>query len=211
MWKRAVAAGAVSLACVLAAPRAPAADARVPVAILPMVVNSLDGADHLRAGLVDMLASRLGRDPRLAVIRVTEPAAATRDPQAARATARAQGAAWVVFGSFTHFGKGASLDLQCVRVAETGDASRHVFAEAGDLGEIIPKLDPLAEKLVRHVLNGPGAEPPAASPGAPTRAELDALRRRVDALEGALRAAQAGTSEPAPEGAGSDSGDGVPR
>ena len=34
-------------------------------------------------------------------------------------TGRAAGGDWVLFGSFTRFGNGASLDLQCVRVDGT--------------------------------------------------------------------------------------------
>jgi TolB-like protein len=177
----------------------------VTVAVLPVVVHSLEGADHLRDGVADMLTSRLGRDPRLAVIRVGDPAAATGDPKSARETARAEGAAWVVFGSFTHFGKGASLDLQCVSVAQERAPPERVFVEAEALGDLIPKLDPLSQRIARHVLEGEPLAAPVTAPGAesgaggPSRPEFDALRRRVDGLERRLEAGQTPpASEPAP-------------
>ncbi len=186
--------GPLALALALAGAPVVHAEGRVRIAVLPVVVHSLEDVEYLRAGLADMLVSRLGRDARLAVIRVSDPAAATRDVEAARERARAEGAEWVVYGSFSHFGGGASLDLECVPVGE-GDR-RSVFAEATALGEIIPKLEPVAEKIARHVLNG--VEP--GTPGSATEAEVEALRRRVEVLERALaearRAAAATPEEP---------------
>jgi hypothetical protein len=109
----------------------------------------------------------------------------------------------VLFGSFTQFGEGASLDLQCAPVAaEAKGASPSIFIQSGTLGEIIPHLDQVAEKVGRHLMAdgtatgaAPGSLPPvgAAAPsdgGAISDellqdaiSELEALRGRVDALE----------------------------
>ena len=192
--RRAAAWGLLSLLPWVAVSGAEAAE-RARIAVLPVVVHSLDDPGYLREGLADMLASRLGRNPGIAVARIADPAHATTDPAAARAAAREAGAEYVLFGSFTRFGAGASLDLQCLPVRGEGDP-RAIFIHAGALGEIIPQLDGLSEKVLRYVLNGADALPAAAglarsegpSGGEDARRELEALRSRVERLEQALGA-----------------------
>jgi TolB-like protein len=194
-----VAAGAVLL---LGAQKS-LAENRAKLAILPIVVHTLEQKDYLRAGLADMLASRLGRVPGLAVIRVQGEGDATTDVEAAQESGRAAGAEYVLFGSFTQFGEGASLDLKCVSVsAKAKEGSRSIFIQSGTLGEIIPRLDQVAEKVGRYLMidgQATGSAPgglPAVSAGAPSDggatagellqdalSELEALRGRVDALE----------------------------
>lgn len=168
----------------------------VKIAILPLQVNSLDEHAYLRKGLADMLTSRVGRVPGVAVLRVDDAQLATNDPEAARSTARDLGAAFVVYGSFTAFGAGASLDLECSPVGAAGSpaAARGVFVQAGTLGEIIPELDDLAAKIARYAKSG-GKDAPAvaAGPGtvqAPAGAASDSklleLDARVRALEKAV-------------------------
>src|SRR5690606_13835978 len=160
------------------------------VALLPVVVHSSDAHDYLQQGLADMLVARLGRDPRLAVIEVAEAEAATTDAEAARAAGQAAGGAWVVFGSFTRFGEGASLDLQLARVGDD-EEPQQVFAHATSLGGLIPMLDGVSERITSRVLGvdaGPAAVDAAqVAGGAPvTSSELAELRRRVEALERAV-------------------------
>jgi len=197
---RRVSRGALLVACAialcLAGRAARAADAATRVAILPIVVHATDEREYLQSGLADMLASRIGQQPGLAVVRIDDPDKATTDQQAAREAARAAGAQWVLFGSFTRFGEGASLDVQCVPV--TGEhppgSHRSVFVQAGTLGEIIPRLDSLAQRVAHHVTSGRSTLPSeagASAAGAPDPAdeladalsELDALRHRVEVLE----------------------------
>ena len=176
---------------------------RTPIAILPIVVHTLEHKEYLQAGLADMLASRLGRVPGVAVIRLQGEGQATTDLEAAQNSAREAGAEYVVFGSFTQFGEGASLDLLCSPVSSKDEEdSRSIFIQSGTLGEIIPQLDQVAEKIGRHlkVRGAPtGAAPeslPAVSAALPgtgsttpgeqfqdALSELESLRGRVDALE----------------------------
>jgi TolB-like protein len=175
------------------------AEPRTELAILPIVVHTLEEKEYLEAGLADMLASRMGRVSGVAVIRVQSEDRATTDLEAAKTMGSEAGAEYVLFGSFTQFGEGASLDLQLAPVsAEAKGASRSIFIQSGTLGEIIPHLDQVAEKVGRHLLaNGtaPGSLPPV-SAGAPgdggaissellhdAISELESLRGRVDALE----------------------------
>jgi TolB-like protein len=173
----------------------PAASSAAParVAVLPVVIHSLGDEAYLREGLADMLASRLGQSPALAVVRVEDPAQATTDLERARAAARGAGAEYVLFGSFTHFGEGASLDLSCARVSDAGAPPAQIFIQTGTIGEIIPKLDDLARRVAAHVAAGGVAPPVSAGPPGATGvsslqvldalSELDSLSARVDGLE----------------------------
>jgi len=192
------------------------AEAQVRVAVLPVVVHSLEQQEYLQSGIASMLATRLDQNARLHVVRVADPGQATLDGEAASATARAAGAEFVVFGSFTRFGDGASLDLRCLPVAgPQGQDPRSVFVQAGSVGEIIPRLDDIADKVGRYVTSGGAATPAvgAAPPGPATAAgtssealgdalsELDELRARVERLEGALYGREGGDAS-SPGGAG---------
>lgn len=185
---------AACVAVLLGGSGARGADARV--AILPIVVHTHEEPDYLRAGLADMLASRLGRAPGVSVVRVQGSDQSTTDAEAARRAGRDAGADYVLFGSFTRFGEGASLDVRCLPVAGEDEAGpRSIFIQSGSLGEVIPSLDGLAEKVSRYVRGGGAAvaagddarAPRAGSDGAgelqDVRSELEALRERVQLLE----------------------------
>lgn len=184
---------AVAGVLTLTGPWPAAAGDSVKVMLLPVVVHSLDQAEYLQTGVGDMLMSRLSQAGGLNVIRVTDSKSATTDLEAARSAARAIGARYVVFGSFTSFGEGASLDLLCARTDATDEAARQIFVQSGALGSIIPRIDDLADRVVRYVAEpASGGGLPAVSAGPATkagvsRAEVDDLRRRVDALEEATR------------------------
>lgn len=133
------------------------AEERVRLAVLPVVVHSLDGREYLQRGIGDMLVSRLGREPRLAVVPVEDPATATTDPEAARKTALANGADYVVFGSFTRFGEGASLDLACTSAHDAESEPRKIYVHADTMAALIPLLDGVAERAAFTVLAGSAA------------------------------------------------------
>lgn len=171
-----------------------AADAPVKVAILPVRVNATQDHSYLQAGLADMLSSRIGRASDVAVLRVQDPAKATTDTKAAVAAGKAVGAAYVVYGSFTAFGGGASLDLQCAATETAADGSierRDAFVQAGSLGDIIPQLDDVSNKIVLFaegrtpsVSSGPpgtGATNPVGAEA--SASQVRALEKRVEALE----------------------------
>jgi TolB-like protein len=172
------------------------AEASVRIVLLPISVHAA-GADteYLSTGLAEMLAARLERYEGVAVVRPAADSVPPEGEAAALEAAGVLGADFVLFGSFTQFGEGASLDLRCapvVEASEGGDAgSRRVFIHSGTVAEIIPKLDTLAEKVLRFALGDAGgalsvAEPEAggaAGSGSAGDEALADLRRRVDALE----------------------------
>jgi TolB-like protein len=181
------------------------AEPSVRIAVLPVVVHSLDDHGYLRDGLSDMLAARLARNGSVAVVRVEDAARATTQPEAARAAAQELGADYALFGSFTRFGDGASLDLQCLKVSgKSEDDVRSIFIHSGTLAQIIPRVDQLADKVLRYV----GGEAPVAEaadragePGGGTLpssvatdlqdalVQLDAVMERLDRLEDAVYSA----------------------
>ena len=183
----------------------------VRVAVLPVVVHSSESREYLREGIADMLSSRLDQVTGLQVIRIDDPKMATNRAQVALKTGRELEADYVLFGSFTRFGEGASLDMQCLSVVEDedGNAVRQIFVQSGNIGNVIPDLDDLAGKISRFTVDdyevrASADEVPAPSPRPESLADL---RERVRALEEALRKqgieVSPAPAKPAQEGLGS--------
>lgn len=187
-----------SLAIVLvfsfSAMAASASDVRV--ALMPIAVHAAgEDSDYLREGLSEMIAARIDQYEGVTVVRPPVEGAAPGNPETARAVAEGAGADFVLYGSFTRFGNGASLDLRCVPTAAGApDDLRRLFIQSGELAEIIPKLDTLAQRVVRYtvaagkspVARGAGDATAAAAATGPTAAEYRALLQRVEELERAL-------------------------
>ena len=200
-----------AVAALLPLPRAATAET-LRVALLPIAVHSAEpDAAYVSSGLAAMLSARLEHSGRISVVRV-EGDAGAGDEAAAVAAAQASGADYVLFGSFTQFGEGASLDMRCAPLgaaAAGAETPRQVFIHSGSIGDIIPRLDELAEKLTRYVESGAdapavaGASAGAAENGGPGPAGpggLADLQRRVEALERAVYPAEGGAAA-APDGA----------
>jgi TolB-like protein len=193
-----------AFAAFLASPLA-GADDRVRVALLPLVVHSSEGREYLRQGMTDMLVSRLGRERRIAVIPVEDATTATTDADAARKTGQANDAAYVVFGSLTRFGEGASVDLSVASVGDTASEARKIYIHADTMGALIPLLDGAADRVAGVALGGAGAV--AAGPegaSTATTSEVQELRRRVEVLERAVFSSTA-VPKPTDSGNGADS------
>jgi hypothetical protein len=159
----------------------------VRVAMLPIAVNSSDSeTDYLSTGLADMLTARLEQSGRIVITRLDEGA---RDRADAIKAGEEAGVEFVLFGSYTQFGAGASLDLRCVKVAGDDSAEpRRVFIQAGSPAEIIPKLGDLSESVTRYLLGtavstGPQPGVNAAVPPTAAASGLADLQQRIEALE----------------------------
>jgi outer membrane protein insertion porin family len=165
------------------------------VAILPMVIHAAGGeSDYLSKGLAEMLSARLEQAGGIQVVRLQSNSRSTTQTSVAIEAGRAAKAEFVVFGSFTRFGEGASLDVRCARVDAAGgrgDAeASQVFVQSGQIGDIIPRLADLSGRVIHFVKGGAVAAAPAptgvrggASAGA---ASVGDLERRVEALERAV-------------------------
>jgi TolB-like protein len=164
----------------------------VTIAVLPVVVHSAEDPRYLRAGLTDMLVARLEQVRVFEVKRIDDPALATTSLSRALETAREQGVDFVLFGSFTRFGMGASLDMQCAstRAGIDGETLREIFVHAGSIGDVIPDLDELVGKISRFAVAGydesASATPAAPGPGR-NRPSTALLRQRVEFLEREVR------------------------
>ncbi|HXK25442.1 MAG TPA: hypothetical protein VMS55_22425 [Myxococcota bacterium] len=168
-----------------AAALAPAWAGAVPrIAILPLVVHSAaSDPAYLSDGLADMLAARLEQIGGMRVMRDEDAKAATTRLEQAVERGGSLSVDYVVFGSFTQFGDGASLDLQCAPVkSQDAAAARTLFVQSGAIGEIIPKLDDVADKIAYYVLGETQAKA-AVGERARNAAPLRDLLDRVDALE----------------------------
>ncbi len=187
-------------AVALAAGAASAADDDEPrhvrVVILPIVVHSAaPDSTFVSRGIADMISSRLEQTGRVHVERVDDAAAGTTSLGHALRLGKQRGGDYVVFGAFTQFGDGASLDVQCVpldvRTEAEAAAARRIFIRSGSMGEIIPKLDEIVDRVAVYVKAVSGGEPrgTAANEARRAAADDDALRvlmRRIEALEQAV-------------------------
>lgn len=177
------------------APAAGAADERPSIALLPVVVHSADNPVYLRQGLFDMLASRFDADGAFRVIRIDDPSKSTTRVEEALKHGREAGADFVLFGSFTRFGAGASLDVQAAATApsEQGETMREIFVHSGNIGDVIPDLDDLVGKVGHFAVNGYVSRPPPAAQADGARgtslAEISARLAELEAQVAALQAA----------------------
>jgi len=168
----------------------------IPLALLPLVVHSSENPDYLRAGLADMLASRLEQAGIFRVIEVEDPIAATTRLRDAIEQGRKAGGRYVLFGSFTRFGQGASLDMQCAETATNPNdvPLREIFVHSGSIGEVIPDLETLVGKVSRFVSSDYERPVADAEEGETSRSpnrSLGDLELRVRDLEAAIERLEA--------------------
>src|SRR5213593_2495996 len=188
---------AALLGTVLLAAAASAGD-RTKIVILPIVVHSAaTDSSYVSRGITDMISSRLEQTGRVQVERVEDPAAATTVLGKALELGKARNGDYLIFGAFTQFGDGASLDVHClpldVKSEAEAAAARRIFISSGAMGDIIPKLDEIVDRVavytkVASTDGRPGSQVSqgAAPPSAPSADALKDLTRRLEALEKAV-------------------------
>jgi hypothetical protein len=183
---------AALLGTILLAAAASAGD-RTRIVILPIVVHSAaSNPSYVSRGISDMISSRLEQTGRVQVDRVDDPNAATTVLGKALELGKARGGDYLIFGAFTQFGEGASLDVHCLPLAVKNEAeaaaARRIFISSGAMGDIIPKLDEIVDRVAMYTKVGPtentAGVPPALA--APPPDVLRDLARRLDALEKAV-------------------------
>jgi TolB-like protein len=181
----------LALVVLLVAPdQGNAADGPPKLLLLPIVVHSAEDPEYVRNGLADMLISRFSRIGGLELVRQEDTGPGTTDRVKALALGRKAGADFVLYGSFTRFGQGASLDVQCLPTDESKGRTplREIFVHSGSIGEIIPDLDDLAGKVSRFAKGENVSTAPATASGTTPAAspDLQELIDRVEALEAAI-------------------------
>lgn len=183
-----------ALAALLGDASAAAAGPAPKLLLLPILVHSAEDPTYLREGLGDMLTARLERIGALTLVDPDPNMQGTTQLARARELARRAGADYVLFGSFTRFGQGASLDVQCAPAiaGREREPLREIFVHSGSIGDIIPDLDELAGKVSRFAHGEAIASSPAGARGgvAVSARDYQALVGRVSALEKSLAALQ---------------------
>ena len=163
----------------------------IKIAVLPVEVNSSAEAEFLRQGVADMLAARLAQHKGLSVIRIDDLASATNSMETARRTGQTLGANYVLYGSLTRFGRGASLDLVCAKVLGSEETDpRSVFIQSGDLSSLIPQLDPVVERIAFYINAGPKPRDEALDRPSVQDAldQIDTLNSRLNSIEAEMAA-----------------------
>ena len=170
--------------------------------LLPIVVHSSENPGYLREGLSDMLVTRFIQEDNFNVVRVDDASLATTHLDRAVEEGRELKANFVLFGSFTRFGEGASLDMQAASTAEgeQGATLREIFVHSGSIGEVIPDLKDLVGKVTRFAIPQyrPGSAVSQGGAAAEPGVNLLDLQRRVSALEQALPSVGPAGAAPAP-------------
>ncbi len=182
-----------AIALVLLSLAVPAMAETVRVALLPVSVHAAgEGSEYLQTGLAEMIAARVDQYEGVTVVRPAVKGVEPSERETALAAARGVDADYVLFGSFTRFGNGASLDLRCLPTDPAATLEhRRLFIQSGELAEIIPKLDTLAQRVVRYTVAA-GKSPvkrgssDGTAPAGPSAADYQALVKRVEELERAL-------------------------
>jgi TolB-like protein len=167
-----------------------AADGTPKLLLLPIVVHSAEDPEYVRDGLSDMLTARFSRIGGLELVRHRDAGRGTTDRVKALEVGKKAGADFVLYGSFTRFGQGASLDVQCAPTDESKGRAplREIFVHSGSIGEIIPDLDDLAGKVSRFAKGeNVSSSVPVSEAAAPAASQnLDELIDRIEALEAAI-------------------------
>jgi hypothetical protein len=178
---------------------------RTRIVILPIVVHSAaSDSSYVSRGITDMISSRLEQTGKVQVDRVDDPNAATTVLGKALDLGKARGGDYLIFGAFTQFGDGASLDVHClpldVKNEAEAAAARRIFISSGAMGDIIPKLDEIVDRLALYTkVARADAQPGAPTAAAPSAAQAEAMRdltRRLEALEKAVFKGGAGGTAP---------------
>jgi len=140
------------------------------VAVLPVTIHSPENLDFMRAGLLDMLSSRIELEGRVSVLekgavkKALPQAQGEMDIENARKIGHELGVDFVVFGSLTKLGDSASLDLKVLEIKEEKPPSS-VFVQANKMEEIIARVDDLARKVDEKILGYPLSPPVAEKTG----------------------------------------------
>jgi len=141
-----------------------------------------------------MMMARFQQAGQFDLIEIEDPAMATTSLDEAVEAGRNAGADFVLFGSFTRFGEGASLDMHAATTSSSGEEGelREIFVHSGQIGEVIPDLDDLVGKVARFAIEdfSPGPDASGDSGGEVSAARRSRLEERVRKLEESVEALQ---------------------
>jgi TolB-like protein len=190
------------------------------VAIFPFTMNSPQDLGFLQNGLFSMLSSRLSDpgkvdvldreavDQMLAQAEESSATKGTLSESKARIIGANMGVDYIIFGSLTYFGEGASLDASMVDI--TGKGTTLFFGDQSkNLGDVIPLVNRFAgdinQKVLHRVINNeryaqvaPQAAPPVALQVVPQAPDAPGALQQVGegtGVGGGLMASQQDNSQ----------------
>jgi len=158
----------------------------VKIAVFPFTIHAEKDYDYLKAGVVDMLTSRLTYGDRIVVIDKAETAAALEralttavDEDAARDIAGQLGAHYALIGSMTVFGTSISMDIKVIDVSGRMPV-RTFFKQSQGMDGVIPGVNAVAADINAQVF---GRTPVNTSAAASQPAEkVDAVHAHPEKL-----------------------------
>ncbi|MDO9527982.1 MAG: VCBS repeat-containing protein [Syntrophales bacterium] len=128
------------------------------VAILPFSVHSSENIDYVRAGIWDMLFSRIAVSGKIDVVNKDSTLKALKEAgkkdlaqSDVYALGKKMNVDFIVWGSITKIGNSVSLDGKLVDIASY-KSSVGVFAQCKGMDEVIPKIDDFAKRIDYHIL-----------------------------------------------------------
>ena len=152
------------------------------VAILPVKIHAPEKMEYLQAGLMDMLASRIGGKHDVQVLDRKQVAKTFKkfkkdlNETTARSLAEDLGADYLVSGSVTFFGTGGSIDFK-VFGADAANPPVAVYSLVEDMNNLLPQFSQAVDEInakafatrSHHVAAGPRpqAQQPQATQAAP--------------------------------------------
>jgi hypothetical protein len=158
------------------------AEEPVKVAILPVKIHAPEKMEYLQAGLMDMLASRIGGKHDVQVLDRKQVAKTFKkfkkdlNQTTARSLAEDLGADYIVSGSVTFFGTGGSIDFK-VFSRDLAKPPLAVYGLIQDMNNLLPKFSQAVDEMnakafdprSRRVTAGPRpqAQQPQATQAAP--------------------------------------------
>ena len=122
------------------------------VAVVPFKINAQEDLSFLRDGIVEMLASRLSVEDKVAVLSRDETAQVLENVQAplneskARAIGTRLKVDYVLFGSLTVFGNSVSIDAKMVDVSGNRPTLAF-FDQSQGMDEVIPRINTIAANI----------------------------------------------------------------
>lgn len=156
------------------------------VAILPVKIHAPENMEYLQAGLMDMLASRIGGKHNVQILDRKQVAKTFKkfkkdlNETTARALAEDLGADYIVSGSVTFFGTGGSIDFK-VFSRDVAKPPQAVYGLIQDMNNLLPQFSQAVDEMnakafyprSRQVTAGPrpqAQQPQAALAPVPTEA-----------------------------------------
>ncbi len=149
---------------------------KIKIAILPWKINAEESLKYLKDAVNDMLASRIGAEPNIEIIKESSVKSATAKyaleaitEDVAKGIGKELNADYVVFGSVTIIADSVSIDTKTITVKKAISPASFASQSKG-LGNLISLVDEMAKDTKVKILNAEGISASVSSPAPPSPA-----------------------------------------